>query len=64
MSIQDERERLLLLYDEFVKDNIVNIGDRAVKQYTETLWQLVDELTFAFYNPVPAQHDLLNMHKK
>ncbi|CAG8694794.1 5474_t:CDS:1, partial [Dentiscutata heterogama] len=39
-------------------DNVVNTGDRAVKKYTEALWQLVDELTFAFYFPDPAQHDL------
>ncbi|CAG8848456.1 28781_t:CDS:2, partial [Gigaspora margarita] len=53
-----ERERILLLYDEFVEDNIVNTRDRAVKKYTEAMWQLVDELTFAFYFPDPAQHDL------
>ncbi|CAG8709672.1 7760_t:CDS:1, partial [Dentiscutata heterogama] len=39
-------------------DNIVNTGDRAVKKYTEAMWKLVDELTFAFYFPDPAQHDL------
>ncbi|CAG8721172.1 27521_t:CDS:2 [Gigaspora margarita] len=53
MLIQDERERMLLLYDKFVEDNIVNARNRVVKQYTETLCQLVDELTFAFYNPDP-----------
>ncbi|CAG8855552.1 19536_t:CDS:1, partial [Gigaspora margarita] len=56
--IQDEHERILLLYDEFVEDNIVNTRDRAVKKYTEAMWQLVDELTFTFYFPDPAQHDL------
>ncbi|CAG8820851.1 30639_t:CDS:1, partial [Gigaspora margarita] len=39
-------------------NNKINIGNRKVKQYTEALWQLVDELTFAFYNPDPTQHDL------
>ncbi|CAG8834754.1 39738_t:CDS:1, partial [Gigaspora margarita] len=58
MSIQDKRERMLLLYDEFVEDNIVNTRNCIVKQYTKTLWQLVDKLTFAFYNPDPVQHDL------
>ncbi|CAG8709658.1 40033_t:CDS:2 [Gigaspora margarita] len=59
MAIQDEHERLLLLYNEFVENNKINIGNRKVKQYTEALlWQLVDELTFAFYNPDPTQHDL------
>ncbi|CAG8537694.1 46122_t:CDS:1, partial [Gigaspora margarita] len=53
MSIQNECKRMLLLYDEFVEDNIVITGNYTIKQYTETLWQLVDELTFAFYNPDP-----------
>ncbi|CAG8560719.1 2093_t:CDS:2 [Cetraspora pellucida] len=58
MAIQDERERVLLLYDEFVEYNQINIGKRKVTQYTEALWQLVDKLTFAFYHPDPTQHDL------
>ncbi|CAG8488309.1 16164_t:CDS:1, partial [Gigaspora rosea] len=48
----------LLLYDEFVEDNKINFGSHKVKQYNETLWQLIDELTFAFYDPDPTQHDL------
>ncbi|CAG8818420.1 14345_t:CDS:1, partial [Gigaspora rosea] len=58
MAIQDERERLLLLYNEFVGDNIVNTGDRNTKQYTKAFWKLVDKLTSAFNYPDPTQYDL------
>ncbi|CAG8809920.1 25624_t:CDS:1, partial [Gigaspora rosea] len=60
MAIQDEHERLLLLYNEFVEDNVVNTGDRKIKQYTEAFWKLVDKLTSAFNYPNPTQHDLFH----
>ncbi|CAG8627911.1 8653_t:CDS:1, partial [Scutellospora calospora] len=56
--IEDKCERMLLLYNKFVEDNIVSTGDRAVKPYTETLWQLIEELTSAFNSPDPKQHNL------
>ncbi|CAG8746617.1 27454_t:CDS:2 [Gigaspora margarita] len=37
MAIQDERERLLLLYNEFVEDNVVNTEDLNTKQYIEEM---------------------------
>ncbi|CAG8746435.1 11300_t:CDS:2, partial [Dentiscutata erythropus] len=37
MAIQNEHERILLLYDEFVEDNKINIGNCKIKQYTKTL---------------------------
>ncbi|KAF0538512.1 hypothetical protein F8M41_007723 [Gigaspora margarita] len=37
ISIQDKCKRILLLYDKFVEDNIVNTENHVVKQYTETL---------------------------
>jgi uncharacterized protein with GYD domain len=57
-AIQDERERMLMLYSEFVGDNIIIPKDRVVKQYTEVLWELVDELTCAFDFTDPTQHNL------
>jgi hypothetical protein len=57
-AIQDERERMMMLFNEFVGNSMVSTEDRAVKQYTEALWQLVDELTHAFDHPDPTQHDL------
>ncbi|CAG8601669.1 22876_t:CDS:1 [Cetraspora pellucida] len=58
MAIQDEHERMMLLYNEFVKDNVVSTEDRAVNQYTETLWQLIEDFTTAFGYPDPTQHYL------
>ncbi|CAG8563329.1 1924_t:CDS:2, partial [Scutellospora calospora] len=57
-AIQDERERMLMLYSEFVNDNIIVPQNRAVKQYTEVLWELVDELTCTFDLTNPKQHNL------
>ncbi|CAG8834574.1 7684_t:CDS:1, partial [Gigaspora margarita] len=37
MAIQDEYERLLLFYNEFVEDNKINIENHKVKQYTKAL---------------------------
>ncbi|CAG8642857.1 4308_t:CDS:2, partial [Dentiscutata heterogama] len=58
MAIQDKRDRLLLLYNKFVGDNVVSTGDRNTKQYTEAFWELVDELTSAFNHPDFTQHNL------
>ena len=57
-AIQNERERILMLYSEFVNDNVIIPKDRSVKQYTEVLWELVDELTCAFDLINPRQHNL------
>ncbi|CAG8483677.1 13795_t:CDS:2 [Dentiscutata heterogama] len=58
MAIQDECDRLLLLYNKFMRDNVVSTGDRNTKQYTEAFWELVDELTSAFNHPDLTQHNL------
>ncbi|CAG8603299.1 4861_t:CDS:2 [Racocetra fulgida] len=51
MAIQDERRRMILLYNEFVEDNIINTGNHIFNQLTETLWQLIEDLTTAFGYP-------------
>ncbi|CAG8765642.1 9922_t:CDS:2, partial [Cetraspora pellucida] len=57
-AIQDEHKRMLMLYSEFVSDNVIVSQDQAVKQYTEVLWELVDELTCAFNLTNPKQDNL------
>ncbi|CAG8811001.1 30410_t:CDS:1, partial [Racocetra persica] len=54
----DEHERMLMLYSEFVSDNVIIPKDRAVKQYIEVLWKLVNELTCVFDFTDPRQHNL------
>ncbi|CAG8740042.1 14394_t:CDS:1, partial [Dentiscutata heterogama] len=63
-AIQDEHERMLMLYSEFVSDDVIIPKDQAVKQYTVVLWKLVDELTCAFDFTNPRQHNLFKHAKE
>ncbi|CAG8757915.1 30614_t:CDS:2 [Gigaspora margarita] len=53
-----------MLYSEFVSNNVIISQDQAVKQYTEVLWELVDELTCAFDLTNPKQHNLFKHAQK
>ncbi|CAG8597580.1 26189_t:CDS:2 [Gigaspora margarita] len=56
IAIKDEHKRILLLYNKY--------GIKQLKKHTEALWQLIDKLTFTFYFPNPAQHDLFKHAQK
>ena len=43
-SVQSEHECMMLLFSEFVEDNIVVKGSHAAMQRKEVLWSLVNEL--------------------
>lgn len=50
-SVQTERERMLMLYDEFVNDNTASRNPRTVNDHKQALWKLVDEILLAFNDP-------------
>ncbi|RHZ81740.1 hypothetical protein Glove_117g506 [Diversispora epigaea] len=47
-SAQSEKERMDLLFSEFIEDNVTSKMDRAVKNRHEVLWNLIDKLVEAF----------------
>ncbi|CAJ0832747.1 10965_t:CDS:2 [Entrophospora sp. SA101] len=54
-TVQSERERMLMLYDEFVDDNTVSKHPRAVRDHKQALWKLVDEILQAFNDDIPEK---------
>ncbi|RHZ67000.1 hypothetical protein Glove_303g24 [Diversispora epigaea] len=47
-SAQSEKERMDLLFSEFIEDNVTSKMDRAVKNRHEVLWNLIDKLVETF----------------
>ena len=43
-SVQTERERLTMLLSEYVGDDILIKGERAVKSRKDSLWKLAEDL--------------------
>jgi hypothetical protein len=54
-ATQSERERLLILYDEYVDDISTSRNIRAVNDRNEALWKLVDELLETFNDSSPEK---------
>ena len=59
-SVQIERERMMMLYDEFVDDNNspVSRNPRAVNDHKQALWKLANEILEAFNNVSPERSAL------
>ncbi len=57
-SAQNEKERMDLLFSEFIGDNVMSKTDRAINSRHEILWKLIDKLVEAFQLNLPSQHEL------
>ena len=63
-SVQAERDRLTMLLSEYVEDNILVRGERAVKSRKESLWKLANDLIIAFNLENPLEHELFRNTKE
>jgi hypothetical protein len=61
---QTERERMDLLFGEFVDDIVISKKDRAVDGRRESFWALVDSLLIAFESSSPTNHSLFQNCKE
>ncbi|CAB4385234.1 unnamed protein product [Rhizophagus irregularis] len=63
-SVQNERDRLTMLLSEYVGDDILVGGERAVKSRKESLWKLINDLKIAFNLTDPLSHELFKNTKE
>src|SRR6266498_3104640 len=57
-TVQAERERMDLLFGEFIDDIVISKKDRAVDRRRESFWTLINFLLIAFESPIPSSHPL------
>ena len=57
-AVQSERERLSMLFAEYIDDNVVKQDTSAINSRKDSLWSLVEKLSSAFNHPDPLFHDL------
>jgi hypothetical protein len=55
-AAQSKKERMNLLFDEFLGDIILSTGKRAINRRQETLWELTKQLIKAFEITEGTQH--------
>nr|CAG8595457.1 516_t:CDS:2 [Entrophospora candida] len=58
-GLQVERERMLMLYDEFVDESNVPRKERNVNEHRQAMWGLADELLKTFESNLPERSILL-----
>ncbi|CAJ0758173.1 20810_t:CDS:2, partial [Entrophospora sp. SA101] len=58
-TVQVERERMLMLYDEFVDESNVPRKERNVNEHRQAMWGLADELLKTFESNLPERSILL-----
>ena len=63
-SVQAERDRLTMLLSEYVGDEILIKGERAIKSRKDSLWKLANSLTIAFNLENPLTHELFKNTKE
>lgn len=59
-AVQSERERMNLLFDEYLDDIVLSTSKRAVNGRRERLWILINKLLEAFEMENGANHPLFN----
>src|SRR5581483_8773265 len=63
-STQSERERMDLLFGEFIDDIVISKKDRAVNGRHELFWTLINSLLIAFDSQNPISHSLFQNCKE
>jgi len=63
-AVQSEKDRLELLFSEYIGDNVLVQKERNVKSHKEGMWNLIDDLTDAFSRSNPLTHELFSYSKE